>query len=89
MLRKLSFWYTLAFVVIWNGYTVFHWLSGQPNGLSLFLFGIAFTVVLLAATWFSRWLMGHYKVVDEKANVILTQAKSKKSRSDRHGRTVY
>ncbi|SDJ09048.1 hypothetical protein [Natribacillus halophilus] len=88
MLRKISFWYTLAFIIFWNGYTLHQYITGQPNVLQLFLFGIGFTVLLLATTWFSRWLMSHYKVVDEKAEEILS-AKFKNKRSERNGRTVH
>ncbi|MBB6451456.1 hypothetical protein HNR44_003467 [Geomicrobium halophilum] len=88
MLRKISFWYTLAFIVLWNGYAVQQYFTGQPGAVQLFFFGIGFTVILLGATWFSRWLMKHYKVVDEKADEILS-TKFKKDRRHRNGKTVY
>lgn len=88
LLRKISFWYTLVFILLWNGYTAQQFFAGENGAVQLFWFGIGFTVILLATTWFSRWLMKHYKVVDKKANEILS-TKFKKQRSDKNGRAVY
>ncbi|MDN6639694.1 MAG: hypothetical protein L0L10_02835 [Tetragenococcus sp.] len=78
MLKKISFWYTLMFILLWNGYALQQYMTGQPGSLQLFLFGAAFTVVLLGLTWFARWLLDRYKVIDKKAKEnLFTKVKNK------------
>lgn len=78
LLKKISFWYTLMFILLWNGYALQQYMTGQPGSLQLFLFGAAFTVVLLGLTWFARWLLDRYKVIDKKAKEnLFTKVKNK------------
>lgn len=65
--------YVSVFIVIWIGYGVYSVLTRQPYGLSVLLFGVGFSVVLIPAVWFSRWLMKSYRNTDTMTQKFLAR----------------
>lgn len=77
-LKKFLFIYANLFSLIWIGYGIFAVLTNQPNHNFLLGFGIAFAVVIFAASWFSYWLMGHYKRIDKMAKQVLSTSRKQR-----------
>lgn len=67
--------YALVFSLIWIGYGIYAVITHQPSANLLLGIGIAFTIVMAMATWFSYWLMGHYKRIDNLAKEIVSPSK--------------
>lgn len=78
-LRRFLFIYALAFSVIWIGYGIYSIVTNQPNAINVLVFGIAFAGLVSATSWFSYWLMGHYKRIDKLAKETFSNAKKSKS----------
>ncbi|GAA0610363.1 MULTISPECIES: hypothetical protein [Virgibacillus] len=72
-MKRFLFIYGLVFSMIWIGYGLYSVFTNQPSANLILGFGIAFSVVICAATWFSYWLMGHYQKIDAMAKRILAK----------------
>lgn len=72
-LKRFFITYATVFALIWIGYGLFSVVTGKPSASLILGYGIAFSIVIFAASWFSYWLMGHYKKVDQMAKEILTK----------------
>lgn len=71
--------YAGVFSAIWVGYGLISLIMGRPHSLSLLLFGIAFSIVIIPATWFSQWLMSKYRRVDAVSrDYFVKQSKGRK-----------
>ena len=68
--------YVTVFSVIWIGYGLFRIIQNKPAGLTVLLFGIAFSVVFFFATWFSQWVLWNYQKVDRQSKEIAAQLKN-------------
>ncbi|ALX50287.1 hypothetical protein [Lentibacillus amyloliquefaciens] len=72
-LKRFFIIYASVFAFIWIGYGLFSVVTGKPSANLILGYGIAFSIVIFAASWFAYWLMGHYKKVDKMAKDILTK----------------
>jgi len=72
-MKKFFMIYASVFAVVWIGYGLFAVITGIPSANLILGFGIAFSIIIFAASWFSYWLMGHYKRVDNMAKEILSK----------------
>ncbi len=72
-MKKFFLIYASVFALIWTGYGLYAVLAGKPSANLILGFGIGFSVFIFAASWFSYWLMGHYKKVDKMAKEILSK----------------
>ncbi|GAB3798265.1 hypothetical protein [Virgibacillus kimchii] len=72
-MKKFLIIYASVFALIWIGYGLYAVITGSPSANLVLGFGIAFSIIIFAASWFSYWLMGHYKRVDHMAKEILTK----------------
>ncbi|MBP1950519.1 hypothetical protein SAMN05216232_1113 [Virgibacillus subterraneus] len=72
-MKKFLFIYALAFSLIWVGYGLYSVITNQPSANLILGIGVAFSLTIFAASWFSYWLMGHYKNVDALARKILSK----------------
>lgn len=70
--------YASVFSLIWIGYGLYAVISRQSNAGLILGIAIAFAVVMTLATWFSYWLMGHYKQIDNLAKEIISPSKKSK-----------
>ncbi|MFD2761119.1 hypothetical protein [Lentibacillus juripiscarius] len=75
-MKKFFIIYASVFALIWTGYGLYAVLTGKPSANVILGFGIGFSIFIYAASWFSYWLMGHYKKVDKMAKDILTKQHS-------------
>ncbi|NBJ69409.1 MULTISPECIES: hypothetical protein [Clostridia] len=76
-MKKFLTVYASVFTTIWIGYGIYAWWSGKESASLILGFGIAFSAVICLASWFSYWLMCHYKKVDRVAKNILSNAQNK------------
>lgn len=76
--KKFLFIYASVFSVIWIGYGIYAMLTNQPSAGLVLSFGLAFSVVVFAASWFSTWLMGHYKKIDSMAKNIIGEKRNER-----------
>ncbi|WP_164667928.1 hypothetical protein [Virgibacillus doumboii] len=72
-MKKFLFIYALVFSLIWVGYGLYAVFTNQPSANVILGFGVAFSIAICAASWFSYWLMGHYKKIDDMAKRILAK----------------
>lgn len=72
-MKKFFVIYASVFALIWIGYGLFAVISGVPSANLILGFGIAFSILIFATSWFSYWLMGHYKRVDRMAKEIISK----------------
>jgi hypothetical protein len=72
-MKKFFMIYASVFALIWIGYGLYAVISGIPSANLILGFGFAFSILIFAASWFSYWLMGHYKRVDNMAKEILSK----------------
>jgi len=78
-MKKFLFIYALTFSLIWTGYGVYSLLTNQPSAGLIFGFGVAFSIVIFATSWFSSWLMNHYKKVDTMAKNMIGKKRREKN----------
>ncbi len=74
-LKKVFIIYASVFAGVWLAYGLYLVVTDQPNATSVLLFGIAFSVVMYAAAWFSHWITKHYKKVDMMAKEMIANSK--------------
>lgn len=72
-MKKFFIIYASIFALIWTSYGLFAVITGKPSANLILGYGIAFSIVIFAASWFSYWLMDHYKKVDRMAKEVLTK----------------
>lgn len=72
-LKKFLFTYATVLSLIWIGYGVYALIANQPSSGVILGFGIAFSVCLFIASWFSSWIMRHYKRIDSMAKTMFTK----------------
>ncbi|MBA4603239.1 hypothetical protein [Thermoactinomyces mirandus] len=77
-LKRFLFLYANLFSLIWIGYGTYAVVADQPNGQFLLGFGVAFAIVIFAASWFSYWLMGHYKRIDQMAKHVFSSSRKQR-----------
>ncbi len=77
-LKRFLFLYANLFSWIWIGYGIYAVVTDQPNGKFLLGFGVAFAIMIFAASWFSYWLMGHYKRIDKMAKQVLSSSRKRR-----------
>ncbi|UJL45610.1 hypothetical protein KFZ58_14575 [Virgibacillus sp. NKC19-16] len=70
-MKKFLFIYASVFSLIWIGNGIYAFITDKPSSGVILGFGIAFSIVIFVASWFSSWLMGHYKKVDTMAKEII------------------
>lgn len=66
-MKKFLLFYASVFACIWTGYGVYAVITNQPSASTVLIYGLAYSVFIFAASWFSSWLMKHYKKVDAMA----------------------
>lgn len=74
-MKKFFIIYSTVFACIWIVYGLYLVLTNHPYGTNVLLFGIAFSVVMYGAAWFSHWIMNHYKKVDQLAKDLIINSK--------------
>jgi len=72
-MKRFLYLYATVFSLIWLGYGLYAVISNKPSASNILLFGIAFSIVIFGASWFSNWLMGHYRRVDKMAKELLNK----------------
>lgn len=65
--------YAAVLSLFWIGYGLYAFITNQPSGGIILGFGVAFSFCLFMASWFSSWIMGHYKKIDNMAKTILNK----------------
>lgn len=78
-MKKFLLIYAMVFSFIWTGYGLYAVITHQPSAGLILSIGVAFSVVIFAASWFSSWLMGHYKRIDMMAKKIIGEGRKEKN----------
>ncbi|MFU0788886.1 hypothetical protein JNUCC74_14530 [Cerasibacillus sp. JNUCC 74] len=76
-MKKFLAIYAIGFSLIWVGYGIYAIWSHHDSATLILGFGIAFSIVICLASWFSYWLMRHYKRIDKMAKDILSNTPKK------------
>lgn len=58
--------YATLFSVIWIGYGLYSVYQQTPSSGLILLLGIAFSITIIAATWFSQWILKKYRILDQQ-----------------------
>ncbi len=77
IVKKFLTMYAVLFTAIWVGYGIYALWTNQESAHLILGLGVAFSIVICLASWFSYWLMRHYKRVDSMAKNILSNSKNK------------
>ena len=72
-MKKFFIIYANIFAIIWIGTGLYALISGQPKAFNTFLFGLAFSIVIFLASWFSYWMINRIKQIDAMAREITTK----------------
>jgi len=78
-MKKFLFIYALVFTFIWTGYGIYAVITDQPSAGLTLGFGLAFSIIIFTASWFSSWLMSHYKKIDTMAEKIIGKERKKRN----------
>lgn len=72
-MARFSKFYITALTIVWIGYGVYCMMIHKPNSLTVFLFGLGFTIVFFIAVWFSHWIIKNNKKIETMSKESLTQ----------------
>lgn len=68
--KRFLFIYASVFTIIWIVAGIKATISDPSTGYVLLLFGLAFSIVIFLASWFSNWIMEKYRQIDTMAKAI-------------------
>ncbi len=54
-----------TFSLIWLGFAVYSLVKNVEHKWTIVFFSTAFSIVLIAAVWFSEWLIFKYRAMDK------------------------
>lgn len=80
-MTRFSKLYVSALTAVWIGYGLYSMIMHKPDSMTIFLFGLGFSIVFFIAVRFSQWLMKNNKRIDLMSKEMLTQ-------NDRNGRRI-
>ncbi|SJZ62211.1 hypothetical protein [Garciella nitratireducens] len=63
-MKKFLMIYASVFSFIWIGTGIYAIITNQPSHYGVLLFGLAFSFTIFLTSWFSNWLIKHYKKID-------------------------